>query len=289
MRTLLIGVLLLASCSSNAPSGQLGLPTERGTAAPTARPLTSAPGARVTPSPSPTPSPSGSAVPSASASPSPAPPAIVSASASQVSLTVAYSGPMRTSIACATSGAPGTLAGSIDDPTRYRSSDRSFDESLQSSSRATVSADCSTVTFLFDLVAPAGAFTITVADVQDKSGTPIDTTRAGATVNVADQGRPQVAAATSTGDRITITYTEPMTQTGEAGGVTLKGNYRLDGAELLAALLSCLDAGCRRVSLTLPGDTLVAGRSYQLRIANVVDRSGKNITPDPTTITFRAG
>jgi hypothetical protein len=280
---------MLLSCSSNAPTGQLGLPTERGTAAPTARPLTGAPGASASSGASRSPGASGSSSASPSASPSAAPPSLVSANASQVSLTVAYSGPMRTSVACATSGAPGTVAGSIDDPLHYRSSDKSFDEAVQSSSRVTVSGDCSTVTFLFDLAAPAGGFTITITAVQDKSGTPIDTGRAGTTVNVADQGRPQAAAATSTGDRITITYTEPMTQIGEAGGVTLAGNYRLDGAPLLGALLSCLDAGCRRVSLTLPGDTLVAGRSYQLRIANAVDRSGKNISPDPTTIAFKAG
>ncbi|MDQ2952253.1 MAG: hypothetical protein M3R54_08310 [Chloroflexota bacterium] len=195
---------------------------------------------------------------------------------------------MRTSIACATSGAPASVTGSIDDPLRYRTSDKSFDEAVQSTSRATISADCSTVTFLFDLVAPAGTFTINIAEVQDKSGTPIDTARASTSVNVADQGRPQVVSATSTGDRIAIAYSEPMTQIGEGGGVTLSGNYRLDGAQLLGGLLSCLDAGCRRVLLTLPGDTLVAGRSYQLRIANTVDRAGRNITPDPTTITFKA-
>ena len=290
---------LLVSCSSGAPSGQLGLPTERGTAAPTAAARTSAPGSGAgslaTPSPgtsgSPTASPNASASASASASPSPsaAPPTIVSASGTQLSLAVSYGAPMRAGRACGTSGQPGNTRGAIDAVAQDNTSDAALQESLQSTTRATLSVDCTTVTFIFGAAAPAGTFTVTASTVVDAQGAAMDPARSDARVTIADDARPQVTSVQGAADVIEVRFSEPMLQIGEGSGVTMLGNYRLDGATPAAAIVACTDAGCRAVRITLRSGALVTGRSYELRIANVVDRVGKSIAPDPTTITFRAG
>ena len=106
-------------------------------------------------------------------------------------------------------------------------------------------------------------------------------------VVIGDQDRPQVLSAASSGTRVTIAFSEPMLEVGEGGGVTQMGNYRVDGADPLASDLACADRGCRTVIMTMRS-ALVAGRSYTLRVANAVDRAGRNITPDPTTLTFTA-
>ena len=285
---------LLASCSSNTPTGQLGLPTERGTAAPTAPPRTSAPGASVAPTASRSPGASGSPTgsPSASASPSAspaAPPSIVSASGTQLSLAIAYSAPMRAGRACGTSGQPSSTASAIDAVSQYAASDPALQESLQSATRATTNADCTTVTFVFGIAAPTGTFTVTASTTVDQHGNAIDPSKNNARFAIEDDGRPQVIAVAGTSDVVDVRFSEPMLQIGEGSGVTMLANYRLDGTTPAAAIVACQDAGCRAVRITLRSGALVAGRSYELRIANVVDRSGKSITPDPTTITFRAG
>ena len=295
MRTLslLLGILLL-SCSSGAPTGQLGLPTQRGTAAPTAPPRTNAPGsgAAATPTGSPGASggPANSPTASASASASPAPTAaIVSASGTQLSLAVTYSVPMRAGRGCGTSGQPSSTRGAIDATAQYSTSDAALQESLQSATRATLNADCSTVTFIFGAAAPAGTFTITASTTVDQQGAGIDQSKADARFTIADDARPQVTSVASAADIIEVRFSEPMLQIGEGSGVSMLANYRLDGAPLSAAIVACVDAGCRAVRITLRSGMLVAGRSYELQIANVVDRAGKSIAPDPTTITFRVG
>jgi hypothetical protein len=40
------------------------------------------------------------------------------------------------------------------------------------------------------------------------------------------------------------------------------------------------------VRIALRTGSLVPGRAYSLRIANVVDRAGRNISPDPITLSF---
>ena len=281
------------SCSGNAPTGQLGLPTERGTAAPTAAPRTSA-GSTAAPTPSPSPgassSPVGSPTASASASASPAPTAaVVGASGTQLSLAVTYSAPMRAGRACGTSGQPGNTRGAIDAVAQYNVIDPALQESLQSATRATLNADCTTVTFVFGAAAPAGTFTVTASTTVDQQGAGVDPSHNDARVTIADDARPQVTSVEGAADVIEVRFSEPMLQIGEGSGVAMLGNYRLDGATPAAAIVACADAGCRAVRLTLRPGALVTGRSYELRIANVVDRAGKSITPDPTTITFRAG
>jgi len=76
----------------------------------------------------------------------------------------------------------------------------------------------------------------------------------------------------------------------EPAGVDHSGDHhldRVDGADPLASDLACADRGCRTVIMTMRS-ALVAGRSYTLRVANVVDRAGRNITPDPAALTFIA-
>ena len=312
MRPLALALaLLLAACGGSAPVGTLGLPSERATTAP---PTPRTPSVAASPSPSrsasPSPSPSASASPTTSAtarptaspSPSRAPsaspsptrspdprPAIVSVTATQTALTVIYSGPMRTTLACGTTfgSTDRATAGSIDNRTHYQSGDEVFDEALRSATLASINGDCASVTFQLSAAAPAGTFTLAVNGVRDQGG---DAIAAGTTVRVTivDEGRPRVLRAESSGDTITISFSEPMLRIGEGSGVTMAANYRLDGNTPQGSAITCQDSGCRGVRLALRAGFLVAGRTYELRIANVVDRAGRNITPDPTTLTFVA-
>ena len=310
--TLAAAILVAAACASSAPPGTLGVPTTRpSTPAPTAAPRTTAPATTGAPSASPsttasaspsssitpTTTPSGSPAPTGgSATPTPRPserPAVAAASATQISLTIAFTHPMKTQNACGTQGSPTGAAGTIDAlpvgaSASYASTDRAFDETLRSATRATISADCTTVTFLYERVAPSGTFALTVSQVQDLDGLAIDPARATVSVTIRDEGPPYVLAAESTSDVITVSFSEPMLQTGEGGGVTLLGNYRLGGAALPATGITCNDAGCRSVRIAMQRGVLVVGRSYSLRVANTVDRAGRNISPDPTTLTFNA-
>ena len=298
---LAIALIVTAACSSAAAPGTLGLPSARSsTPAPTASPRTSAPapaatpvgasptaGASLTPSGSATPTPT--AATAAPVSPSPAArAAVLDATATQLFLSVRYTAPMRTAIACGSAGQPSRTAGAIDYVGKYLSNDRALDESLQSATRAVVTADCTTVTFVFGVAAPSGSFTVGASGMVDRDGNGADESRNAARVTISDQDRPQVASASSSGDRITISFSEPMLELGEGGGVTMLGNYRLDANVPSGAALVCVDVGCRSVWLTMRPGSLVAGRSYSLRVANTVDRAGRNISPDPTTVSFIA-
>lgn len=206
----------------------------------------------------------------------------------QLFLAVQYSAPMRTATACGSSGQPSRADGAIDDVAKYLTNDRALDESLQSATRAIITSDCTTVTFVFGVPAPSGSFTVGVNGALDRDGNAMNASGNAGRVAIGDQDRPQVAGVSSSGTRITIAFSEPMMELGEGGGVTLMGNYRIDGSAPAASDLACADAGCRSVWLTMRSGTLVAGRSYTLRVANVVDRAGRNITPDPATVTFTA-
>ena len=292
--TFAFAVLASAACSDSAPPGTLGLPSSRSSsAAPTASPRTSAVGA--TPGASASPTASASVSPSASASPSPSPsptippaPAIVlNVTGTQLFLAVQYSAPMRTAVACGSSGQPSRTDGAIDHVAKYLTNDRALDESLQSATRAIITSDCTTVTFVFGVPAPSGSFTVGVSGALDRDGNAMSGSGNAGRVVIGDQDRPQVLSAASSGTRVTIAFSEPMLEVGEGGGVTQMGNYRVDGADPLASDLACADRGCRTVIMTMRS-ALVAGRSYTLRVANVVDRAGRNITPDPAALTFTA-
>jgi hypothetical protein len=311
---LLVITLLLAACGSTAESGTLGLPTplpSRSASAPPSRtpPLTPPPPSAspsttptppLTPSATPPPTPTRTQLPTPTTPPTATPPPtpdlvrpfVVSASATQLTLTVIFSEPMNSQLACGAIGPPSGPLGTIDNQrsgeaaSPYHSADRALDETLQSATRATIGADCASITFLYTLAAPAGTFTITVSSVQDRAGNTIDTTRNAAQVTIRDEGPPVATRADAFGDNIYVTFTEPMLQIGEGSGVTMAGNYQLDGAAAPITQISCNDAGCRGVRLLLRAGTIVPGRTYSLRIANVVDRSGRAITPDPTTISL---
>ena len=200
---------------------------------------------------------------------------------------------MKSKNSCGTSGTATGPSGTIDAPSvgpnaPYGSPDRTFDETLRSAIQATISGDCTTVTFLYERLAAAGTFTVNVNTMQDLTGSTIDPARASVSVTIRDEGRPQVVGVASSGDDITVTFSEPMMEIGEGGGVTMLTNYRLDGNTPRPTSLSCNDVGCRSVRMTLPPGSLVPGSTHQLRIANTVDRLGLNITPDPTTLTFVA-
>lgn len=317
MRILLaVTLALTVACDTAAPGGQLGLPSVRAatpTRAPTASPrpvATASPSATASASATPSASPSGtpagsatattrpSAPPTSTPAPTPTPdqrPDLASASGTQVTLTIVFSRPMKTVQACGTTGRPAgaTGAGAIDDlgagelAAHLRSADDALQESLSSATQVSVSGDCTTFTFVFGLAAPAGQWTLEVRSVVSRDGAPLGNGTAG--LAIADEGRPVVADVASRADVLTVTYTEPMLRIGEGGGVAMLTNYRLDGNTPAASEIVCVDAGCRTVRLTLRPGTLVPGRAYELRIANVVDRSGRNIAPDPTTRSFVAG
>ena len=290
---------VLAACSTTAPSGTLGLPSARqSTGAPTASPRTTAPptGSAALPSASASQTAAtASASPSATATPtprvtlSPADRATVSnVTATQLFLSVRYSAAMRTEIACGGSGQPSRTDGAIDYVLKYLSNDRALDEAIQSATQASITADCTTVTFLFGVAAPSGTFTVGASGMVDRQDNAMNETRNAASVTIADQDRPRVTSAASTGDRLTVTFSEPMLEFGEAGGAALLGNYRLDGNVPAASEIACVDRGCRSVALTMRPGVLVPGRSHSLGVANAIDRAGRNIAPDPTTLSFTA-
>ena len=298
MRAAALAFALVAgvACSDTAPPGTLGLPSTRASSAPpTASPRTSAT-VDASSGASGSPTASASVSPSASGSPSPSPtrtaPAVragvLSIEATQLFLSVRYSAAMRTAIACGSSGLPTRTDGAVDNVSKYLSNDRALDESIQSATRAIITSDCTTVTFVFGVPGPAGTFTIGANGMIDRDGFAMDEARNAGRAVIGDQDRPQVAAISSSGNRMTIEFSEPMMERGEGGGVTQIGNYRIDGAAPPDLTLVCADAGCRSVIMTMRPGTLVTGRSYTLRIANAVDRAGRNISPDPTTITFTA-
>ena len=293
MRALMLSLTLIAgaACSDAAPAGTLGLPSARtSTVRPTASPRTSG-SLSAPPSATASGSPSPSATGTPSPSPSPTPPAVRAAvqnvNATQLFLAVQYSAPMRAAIACGSSGPPSRADGAIDNVGKYLTNDRALDESLQSATRAIVTSDCTTVTFVFGVPGPAGTFTVGASGMVDRDGFAMDEARNAGRVVIGDQDRPQVVSASSSGDRITIAFSEPMTELGEGGGVTQLGNYRINDATP-AATIACVDSGCRGVVMTMRAGSLVGGRAYTLRVANTVDRAGRNISPDPTTLTFTA-
>lgn len=290
MRALqLLLVLLFAACDSTAPSGTLGLPTARPTPAPTAASRTSSPGANASGTVA-SASPGASGSPGISASPSPTgalQPKVLAASATQFLLTVKYSAPMRSATPCGSVGQPSALEGAIDRVDRYSSNDDALKESIKSTLSATVSADCSAVTLVFAVAAPSGSFSVSAIGMVDRSGTNEDPSATTVAVTIADEGRPRVTGVFSQVDRIVVEFSEPMRELGP-GGLTVLGSYRLDGSAIDAQSVGCADVGCRKVALMLRAGTLVVGRTYQLSVANVADRAGLAITPDPTTLTFVA-
>jgi len=305
MRLLLIAVLLVA-CDRPDQSGTLGLPTPVPTASRTALPTppltppaSGSPSRTPTALPSsasssPTPTPTRTGVPSATppATPDTTRPYVVSASATQETLTVIFSEPMKSQLACGASGVASGPPGTIDNQrsgeatSSYHSADRALDETLQSATRATIGADCASITFLYGLSAPAGTFTVGVSSVQDLAGNSIDTARNTAQVTIRDEGPPVATGADAFGDSIYVTFTEPMLQIGEGSGVTMAGNYQLNGVPAPITQITCNDAGCRSVRLWLRSGTIAIGQTYTLRIANVVDRAGIAIRPDPTSLSF---
>jgi hypothetical protein len=89
------------------------------------------------------------------------------------------------------------------------------------------------------------------------------------------------------GDSITVNFSRPMLQMGEASGVEMRGNYQLDARALPAgAKITCHTSDCVDVGIALPVGTLAVGTTHTLRIANVVSLSGPGLSPDPTTLTF---
>jgi|GEM_PF-6741165 len=297
MRAAMLALALIAgaACSDTAPPGTLGLPSARtSTVRPTASPRTSGslsapPSASASATASGSPSPSATGTPSPSLSPTPPAvrAAVVNVNATQLFLSVQYSASMRAAIACGSSGQPSRTDGAIDNVGKYLTNDRALDESLQSATRAIITSDCTTVTFVFGVPAPSGTFTLGASGMLDRDGNGMDESKNAGRVVIGDQDRPQVVHASSSGDRITIAFSEPMMELGEGGGVTQLGNYRIDGA-MPVATIACIDSGCRSVVLTLRAGSLVGGRAYTLRVANTVDRAGRNISPDPTTLTFTA-
>ncbi|HVD52363.1 MAG TPA: hypothetical protein VNB51_10010 [Candidatus Udaeobacter sp.] len=107
------------------------------------------------------------------------------------------------------------------------------------------------------------------------------------TPTVPPSGPPRVSSVVSVGDTITVTFSRPMLQMGEASGVEMRGNYQLDGRALASATrLACQTPECIVVAIDLPAGTLVPQTSHTLRIANLVALSGPSLVPDPTTVTF---
>ena len=102
----------------------------------------------------------------------------------------------------------------------------------------------------------------------------------------AASGPPRVSSVAAVGDTITVSFTRPMLQMGEASGVEMRGNYQLDTRALPSgAKIGCRTRDCMVVAIDLPAGSLAVG-THTLRVANVVSLAGPGLDPDPTTITF---
>jgi hypothetical protein len=108
-----------------------------------------------------------------------------------------------------------------------------------------------------------------------------------ATRTAPPSGPPRVDSVIAAGDSITVSFSRPMLQMGEASGVEMGGNYQLDARALPpGAKITCHTRDCFEVGIALPAGTLALGTTHTLRIANVVALGGPDISPDPTTMTF---
>jgi hypothetical protein len=108
-----------------------------------------------------------------------------------------------------------------------------------------------------------------------------------ATPTAPPSGPPRVSSVVAVVDSITVSFSRPMLQMGEASGVEMSGNYQLDSRALPpGSKLTCHTRDCLDVGIALPAGTLVLGTTHTLRIANVVALNGPGITPDPTTMIF---
>src|SRR2546428_621728 len=263
-----------SASGANASAGPTPGPTSTAAAtapeAPTARPV-------ATPAPA-----------SPSAAPS-GPPRMVSASATQTTATFTFDRPMKSTLACGTSGRAGAEYGAIDSGQvgeaggQYHSNDPILEQTLQSATRASVSDDCTSVTMTFGIAAAAGTFVVRTSTVMDRDGQLISASANSATVKIADEGAPRLARVDGIGDNLYLRFSEPMLQIGEGSGVTMTGNYHLEGNPLpSASSIVCIAAGCSWLRIYLPRGTLTAGASYRVSVANVVDRVGLGIDPDPS-------
>lgn len=216
------------------------------------------------------------------------PPRLAQVQATQTTMTVQFDRPMRTGLTCGTTG---TLSGpfdaldSSDVASHYQSTDRVLDEAIRSVTRATILSDCTGIRLELAAPAAAGTYTVTVTNVADVLGNGVDPAHAAAQTTIVDGGPPAVVAVDAVADAVVVSYSEPMLEIGEGSGVIMIGNYRIDGAAIAAKAVACVDRGCRAVRITL-ATALGAGSGHSLRIANVVDRAGLAITPDPSTIGF---
>lgn len=223
------------------------------------------------------------------------PPRVIAVSGTQTSLTVTFDEPMQHALACGASGPAAGGSGAIDNahvgegPGHYTSPDRVYHETLTSEIGAAVSEDCTQVTFAFARAAPPGRWPLHISDVADLAGNTVDPSPTVVVVWILDHAPPHVVSVHGIGQSIYVTFNEPMLEIGEGGGVTLLGNYKLEGRPLPPGSRAvCLSAGCGWVRVYLPEGTLVTGGAHRFSIANAVDRAGKVLRPDPTTVTFVA-
>ena len=77
-----------------------------------------------------------------------------------------------------------------------------------------------------------------------------------------------------------------MLQIGEGGGVLMLANYSVDAKPLPAGTtIVCGSPSCDLVRIDFP-IALTYGGGHFIRIANVVDRNGQAVVPDPTITPF---
>ncbi len=141
------------------------------------------------------------AAPSADAASAPpsaraARPRVTTTIASESSVTVVYSRPMRHTLGCGTKGFGAGRAGTIDgyetnvSSRYYTSTDPDFDEMWSAAWEASLNGDCSAVTFTFVHGTAPGSYPLQIARVQDESGNSLEPDPTTVTVTVVDSAPP---------------------------------------------------------------------------------------------------
>lgn len=182
-------------------------------------------------------------------------PRVVTTSATETSLTVVYSRPMKHLLGCGTKGLaagyPGTIDGLESNITSryYASADPDFDEMLGALWEAKLNGDCTAVTFSFVHGIGPGSYPLQIVRVQDVAGNPLDPDPTVVTVTVVESGPPLMTLVQAHGAEIRINFSEAIA----SHLATDAARYRVDRSSLPAgSSATCVVRTCAVVVLRLP-------------------------------------
>lgn len=226
------------------------------------------------------PTPTTSAVPS----PTVAAPHVVSATGSEAALTITYDRPMKHGLACGTEGFTAGRANTIDalemniTSRYYTSPEAVFDEMLSAMWVASLSADCSSVTFTFVHGIAPGTYPLQITKVQDLAGRSLGADPTIVTATVLETAPPRMQLVQQWQDHVLFRFSEPIKR-----DLALDvARYRFDGVRLAAgSTVACQITSCAVVEITLP-----AVRARPPKTVSVIgfeDLAGRPFAPGTET------